>query len=677
MIATELPRTPAPSRDESPAGYLIRLAELNGLGPVDLMSLLGNDQGRSPGVGWNYRDLQRLLGAMQCLPSDFGYRDPCSQERNQASLCGHQLWVRHLDVKCPRICPQCVKDLGYTPSAWDLRSYVACHVHGTLMLKHCVKCKERITNRRKGLLTCSCGADLGGMRTSAAPPGLVGIAEILWAVTYREPSVPLVARQLGFPVEDLMRCDLKVLCKIIVQIATLYSWSDSGVRTPRRDVAVVSLLPMVAQTLSIWPKHFHLLCKLWHTFCRRGKASSKVFQVGFRWLFVYLHKDLREVKGQTVFLLKSALAYGYQRWEEKNINVKEIAIRELPSVPRRYGSYIDAAKVLGLPPYSTVRWLLKGRLPARATGDKKSRPSWVVDLEKLKDIKLSKSSGLTERKAAKFLEISISMLRTLKKDGDIHRNFATSHAHTFAVEDLITFREDVLAGLREADPANARYSLKELISGAGAAVPAKVQVIRDMREGKLHGYVDEKRSLSGVYLSQDPGILVSTASGDDLMSLQEIKKKYQLNYYEARAIIIFLLGDYEGGPPPKVHINDVRAFFDTYMPLKRALVGTRLSIMTALSLLPLHLPGCQIFRLSSGFRPLRCPTDLHALFVRRDDRARIRRWVIQADRRLAAEAIPEFSTRSRPRRRTRASDALRRGKAFETRGKKSDDARSR
>jgi len=638
-MAMVLPCTPTPFPRESPAGYLIRLAERNGLhGSGELMGLIGGDPERRPGVGWDYRGLQPLLGPMQCLPANFGYRDPSGHGRSRASLCGHQIWARHLDVKYTRICPECIKDLGYTPAVWDLKSYVACHVHGTLMLKYCTKCGERITNHRTGLLICPCGADLVGMRTSAAPPALLGIAEILWAVTYRDTSIIVVAGQLGLPVEELMRCDLKVLCKIIVQIATLYSWSESGVRTPRKDVAVVSLLPKVAQSLSAWPKRFHCLCKHWHAVCLRDGRSSKVFQICFGWLFVHLHKDLKEGKAQTAFLLKAALAYGYQRWDQKAILVKGLAIGDLPSVPRRYGSYSDAAKVLGLPPYSTVRWLLKGRLPARATGNKKARPNWVVDLEKLKEIKLSKSWGLKAREAAKFLEISTTVLRVLRSEGDIPSNFATPYKHTFAVEDLDAFKEDVLNGLRPVDPAHARYPLKELFSGGAATVSVKVRAIRDMREGKLQGYVDGRRSLSRVYLSVDVADLTSTESGDGLLALQNIRQQYHLQFYEARAITLYLLVGYRGGPLPKVNVNDVEAFLDSYTPLRLMLAGTGLSTITVMSQLPLHLPGCKILRLSSGFRPARCPTDLHALFIKRTDRRRIRRWALRAGRRAAEKS---------------------------------------
>src|SRR3546814_3181500 len=54
--------------------------------------------------------------------------------------------------------------------------------------------------------------------------------------------------------------------------------------------------------------------------------------------------------------------------------------------------------------------------------------------------------------------------------------------------------DDVLAGLRPVDPANAKYSLKELFSGGAATVPIKVQAIRDMREGKLQGRSEEHTS---------------------------------------------------------------------------------------------------------------------------------------------------------------------------------------
>ena len=156
-MAMVLPCTPTPFPRESPAGYLIRLAERNGLhGSGELMGLIGGDPERRPGVGWDYRGLQPLLGPMQCLPANFGYRDPSGHGRSRASLCGHQIWARHLDVKYTRICPECIKDLGYTPAVWDLKSYVACHVHGTLMLKYCTKCGERITNHGVAYLPVWC-----------------------------------------------------------------------------------------------------------------------------------------------------------------------------------------------------------------------------------------------------------------------------------------------------------------------------------------------------------------------------------------------------------------------------------------------------------------------------------------------------------------------------------------
>jgi len=642
-----LPSTPTPFPRESPAGYLIRLAERNGLrGSPALVGLVGGDAERIPGIGWDYRELQPLLGPMQCLAANFGYRDPSKHGRNRASLCGHLIWARHLDVIKPRICPQCVRELGYAPAAWDLKSYVACHVHGTLMLKHCTSCGNRLTNGRKGLLTCSCGADLSCMEAPVAPPGLLALAEVLWGVIYREESVVVVARQMGFPVEDLMRCDLRVVSKIIVQIATLYSWPGDGARMPQKDVAVVSLLPKVVDSLSVWPKGFHRLCKYWHAKSLKDDAPSKVFQIVFGWLFGHLHKNLRARKKQTVFLLKAALTYGYQQWDATPIRVKELAIKDMPEVSRRYGSYSDASKLLGLPLYSTVRWLLKGRLPARATGanrmrvakTKRGRPNWVVDLERLKNVKLSASRGLRAREAAKFLEISIPVLRILRKDGDIPSNFATPYRSNFSVEDLVAFKEELLDGILQVDSALAIHPLKGILSGGAATIALKVRVLRAMRAGKIQGHINGRRSLSSVYLTEDLSGLRSGASCDELLSLKQMRLRYHLYYYEARAIALSIGSERRFGPPPKVHVNDVETFLSSYTALRFVFSGTGLRVMQVLHGLRENLPECEILRLTSGIKPSHCKSEWHALFIRRNDRPRVRRWVLRMSLRQSAKA---------------------------------------
>lgn len=641
-----LPSTPTPFPRESPAGYLIRLAERNGLrGSPALVALVGGDAERVPGIGWNYRDLQPLLGPMQCLAADFGYRDPAKHGRNRASLCGHIIWARHLDVVRTRICPQCIKELGYTPAAWDLKSYVACHVHGTLMLKHCLSCGGRVTNGRRGLLTCSCGADLSAMQPPVAPSGLLAIAEMLWAVTYRDESVTLVARQMGFPIEHLMKCDLKVVSKIIVQIATLYCWPGDGERMPQKDVAVVSLLPKVADSLSVWPKGFHRLCKYWHAKSLKDNSPSKVFQTVFGWLFGHLHKNLRRGKKQTVFLLKAALTYGYQRWDATPIRVKELAIKDLPDISRRYGSYSDAAKLLGLPLYSTVRWLLQGRLPARATATnrkrianmKRGRPNWVVDLEKLEGMKLSASKGLRAREAAKFLGITISVLRILRTDGDISSNFATPYRSNFSVEDLVAFKDELFAGLRQVDSSLEKYPLEEVLCGRVTTIDQKVRVLRAMRDGKIQGYVNGENALTNVYLAEDLSDLRAIASRDELLSLKQMRLRYHLHYYEVRAIARALGSERRSGLPPKVHVNDIEAFLSSYTPLRFVFAGTGLRVQQVMHGLREHLPGCEVLKLSSGIKPSHCPSEWHALFIRRGDRPRVRRWVLRMSRRPSSQ----------------------------------------
>lgn len=62
-----------------------------------------------------------------------------------------------LNFTHPRICPECIIENGFIPRLWDLKTYIACHVHNRMMIDICPNCSVKLSWGRPCLLSCGCG----------------------------------------------------------------------------------------------------------------------------------------------------------------------------------------------------------------------------------------------------------------------------------------------------------------------------------------------------------------------------------------------------------------------------------------------------------------------------------------------------------------------------------------
>lgn len=527
-------RTPEPISDESPCGYLLRLAEANGMTLQTLIDLATQRSEYVATVGWDYQQLQPLLGDLT-LPSNFGYR-PEKYVRGRLVFQGHRLNAAYVDTLKARICPICIETLGYVPAIWDLEQFIACPVHGVMLLQHCEACGDRIRYRRTALQICKCGADLTTARSLCAPRELIALCAILQAKVSGSNHPIVAAVECGFPTKELLACDLAVICKIIMVLAKAVLWLESPVRRPRSDKDVSMRLPEVAQILSDWPLQFVRFCRSWH---ENLPAHRKYpyFQNHFRWLYTHLYKNLGRKKGQLLFMAREALVYAGQHWDGSPVKVKDASLR--PALAnRRFGSYSDAAKLLGWTTYTTQRWLTNGRLPARSVGTKR-RPTWVVDLDELRNLKFSKHPVVAARAGASILGLPHMVYRSLQRDRLITSTYLVNIKQGVSREDLEIFRQSLLCN---AQPATARRKLYPLRQFMHSQVPIahKVQVIRDIKEGRLAVYLSGRRSIGSLSTEIDlvaryREIERSTRSA---VGVYEAVRLFTLSFYEARAILL-------------------------------------------------------------------------------------------------------------------------------------------
>lgn len=163
QLPIDCDQQPLPIQDEiwpgeSGQGYLLRLAAQNGLGGLArVKTMLGCSRFQTlyaqdaPQLAhWFGASVQRLSYALE---SNDG-----SKRGESATYLGHRLGRSYfLNRSHPRVCPDCVRELGYCRAAWDFTLSVACVRHQRLLIDRCPACTLPLKWTRPDLCLCDCG----------------------------------------------------------------------------------------------------------------------------------------------------------------------------------------------------------------------------------------------------------------------------------------------------------------------------------------------------------------------------------------------------------------------------------------------------------------------------------------------------------------------------------------
>lgn len=165
------PIHPSCYKDESPFGYLIRLAKLN-----------------------KYESYRWLVNAGSF--SQLNNFRKLFDEINSADWCGTgkalpiQKDVCHLPLNHLlsefRYCPLCIKEFGYWKVTWHMKVIVACTVHNCWLVDRCPDCYGKIKSNAKELLQCTCGGDLGSANSEACPIEVIRMQRFIEGVDIDE-----------------------------------------------------------------------------------------------------------------------------------------------------------------------------------------------------------------------------------------------------------------------------------------------------------------------------------------------------------------------------------------------------------------------------------------------------------------------------------------------------------
>lgn len=148
---------------EGPLGYLLRLAEANGLRLCDLRDL-----------GFGFRET--VFGSGACSESG----------KNASGLTHASAILESLDTHptawnrlTPRYCPLCFRETGFWLYAWELYWVDTCPSHKVWLVDHCSSCGHVLTWGRQALRQCQCGAPLVAVSPAACPDSVALLSDLV------------------------------------------------------------------------------------------------------------------------------------------------------------------------------------------------------------------------------------------------------------------------------------------------------------------------------------------------------------------------------------------------------------------------------------------------------------------------------------------------------------------
>lgn len=154
----KLPVELTPHPDESAGGFMLRVLTANGANPRELLALVRGSVRRQLAAADAalFRD---LTGVDQVWFEQRIPQDRRGDRWMEVKLFGSRWrddWT--LRGQHGQVCPVCLLEFGYARLAWDLTAFVACPIHGRLLLDRCDGCGRALQPHRPAVDVCRCGS---------------------------------------------------------------------------------------------------------------------------------------------------------------------------------------------------------------------------------------------------------------------------------------------------------------------------------------------------------------------------------------------------------------------------------------------------------------------------------------------------------------------------------------
>jgi len=365
-----LVRTASPHPDESFAGYLTRLTDLNYYdSPSWILQLakLGNYE-RKEALAFPERErlghLSALTGVSVSQLLQITHRRQRAESRYTAvaKFFGVSVPRSAIQLRTARICPACLREHEYVRRIWELTLVTVCPLHKCLLVDGCPKCHRGFPFLRPQLNFCRSGHDL---RNIKAP----SLKEDEMELTRRVHVLCDLEKTWEAPEHDshlnaLELCDLIQIISLITSQYYRFAFGcgiravDTTTRWLRRAIKVEDVHALLCKTMHVfrdWPNNFFAFLD-WRARHLQSNVRIDGVQRDFGELWGVLH--YKPLSPAINFVRDAFDDYLTRFWQGGHAS----RIRHLKGAQTKYISKPQAGKILGAGSGTVDRLIETGKL---------------------------------------------------------------------------------------------------------------------------------------------------------------------------------------------------------------------------------------------------------------------------------------------------------------------------
>ena len=402
-------RRSSPMVGESILGYLSRTALANGIDkPSTLLELCQLDFSL-PYRAANVAELTHILGTHA---EEVLYR--CywpSAAFNRYSFLGIPVKKWMINLRRPRVCPQCLCECRIHLAIWDLAVVACCPTHGVKLMDHCPECGQDFDWVHTAIGHCvHCGYDCRHAVAKSAPEPALALTSYIQQLTNDSPA-PNEPGNYSFPA--LRELGLSPTIELIMFLGAhaLGRGLGSGSWMSARLSAsgMVRLVSAAAQVLGDWPKRFFLLLEA----VRRSNTRLKD-KTGIGYEFGAFYEVFSKYLADTAFApVRQEMSFYIQhQWDGGFISQKNIRLNLAGEEHERYVTRASAARCLGVRP-TTVSKLLQAHKLGGLTRQMGSRTLTLIERNSLQQHAAVHDDTITFKEARCILGLSERGFRSM------------------------------------------------------------------------------------------------------------------------------------------------------------------------------------------------------------------------------------------------------------------------
>lgn len=436
-----LVRTPAPKRDESLLGYVLRVSEDNGYDtPWHLLRLARLSRKDMQSAGFPTSKFASILGRPACELDRASYVETNSQGERTFKILdnslGGSLNGLQLRLRKPALCPRCIEESGYIDAFWDLSFAVACPLHRCKAINICPACRNNINWFRPGILTCNCGESFSKRPLHPVATPVAELMALLKAKALGNVDIPL-PNTAGFPLQALTLIPLRSLLAILLRLGKFHQVGNE--QFDERDMFPIA--EGAADVLADWPNGYYQFLNQLGLHFKRLNSST----FGFRKLFEPFCISLLEKSSfahDAGFLRDEFVRFGMTVWGESTVN-KRLLEGSGVQGECRFLTQTALARELGICRATLARWTETGLLKAKVI-QAGAEKRLIMDAKELALSKQAPGRIFENRQAAKLLGFPVSVLDSLRMSGKFSVQHMPHHKKGIHEADLNHFRKVIL-----------------------------------------------------------------------------------------------------------------------------------------------------------------------------------------------------------------------------------------